>query len=89
MHNLLEAHFQRELDVPSVASSREGAGGRANDSVAARRVIDEIRPVQDVEKLRPELQIPRLTLIGVFLCKEKSQLNRPGPVRMPLPTLPR
>ena len=53
-----EAQPQRELDVPPVPGKRDRPGVRADDSVAIGRVINEVCAVQDVEKLRPELQIP-------------------------------
>jgi len=44
--------------VPPVPGNREPTGAWANDSVAGRRVINEIRVVQDVEKPLPESQNP-------------------------------
>src|ERR1700758_2505905 len=56
-----EAQLQRELDVPAVAGQRERARPRAHDGVAVGRIIQEVCPVQNVEKLRPELQVPGFT----------------------------
>src|SRR5438552_3666466 len=59
--HVLEAHLQRQLDVPAVPGSREPAGIRPDDSIAIGWVINEVCAVQDVEKFRPELQVPRFT----------------------------
>jgi len=59
--HVLEAHLQGQLDVPTVPGSREPAGIRADDSIAIGRVINEVCAVQDVEKFRPELQVPSFT----------------------------
>src|SRR2546427_8669392 len=58
---LSKAHFQRQLNVTAVPGSREPAGIGTDNSVAIRWIINEVCAVQDVEKLRPELQISGFT----------------------------
>src|SRR2546427_3801733 len=68
-----EAQLQRQLNVPTVAGNRERAGIGADDSVAIGRIVNEVCAVQDIEKLRPELQIPGFTEkreLGVFVQRE-------------------
>src|SRR6266581_8493319 len=58
---LSKAHFQRQLNVTAVPGSREPAGIGTDNSVTICWVVNEVCAVQDVEKLRPELQIPGFT----------------------------
>src|SRR5512132_2585075 len=59
--------FQTELDDPGVCGGRGNDTERARIEAAAR--IREVRPVEDIEKLRPEVQAEALP-------QDKSLLQR-------------